>query len=63
MSSALSDKELLDKIELGIKLAIKKLYEEKARNDESVVICREGKIVHMSARKLLEERALKSGHE
>ena len=46
--------ELFGKIEYGLKLAIKRLYEQKAANNETVVISENGVIRHVSAREILE---------
>ncbi len=45
--------ELLNKIEAGLKLAYRRLYEQKAANNESVVICVNGEIKHVPAKDLL----------
>jgi len=41
------------KVEYGLKLAIKRLYEQKAANNETAVICVNGEIKRVSARELL----------
>ena len=51
--------ELVNKIVFGLKLAIQKLYEEKAANNEKVVISVNGKAKYVSARKILKDRAKK----
>jgi|GEM_PF-1394507 len=61
MSLTVNDKEILDKIEFGLKLAIQRLYEQKAANNEMVVISKDGEIIHASARELLEKRRLDEG--
>ncbi len=45
--------ELYRKIETGFKLTVRKLYEQKAANNETVVICVNGEIKHVSAKELL----------
>jgi len=45
--------ELLNKIEAGLKLAVRRLYEKKAANNETAVICVNGEIRHVPARDLL----------
>lgn len=45
--------ELLNKIEAGLKLAIRRLYEKKAANNETAVICVNGEIRHVPARDLV----------
>ena len=41
------------KVEYGLKLAIQRLYEQKAANNETAVISVNGEIKHVSARELL----------
>lgn len=53
--------ELFAKIEFGLKLAIKRLYEQKAANNETAVISINGEIKYVSARELLEKQKLESG--
>jgi hypothetical protein len=48
--------ELLDKIAEGLKLAILKLYEKKAANNEMAVISENGQIKWLPARELLERQ-------
>ncbi len=43
----------MNKIEAGLKLAIRKLYERKAANNEMAVICENGIVKHIPARELL----------
>lgn len=53
MSRKQENAELLDKIEAGLKLAMRRLYEKRAANNEAVVICVNGEIKHVPARDLL----------
>ena len=48
--------ELFAKIEYGLKLAIQRLYEQKAANNETAVISVNGEIKRVSARELLEKQ-------
>ncbi len=48
--------ELYNKIEAGLKLAVRRLYEQKAANNETAVICVNGEIKHVSAKELLANR-------
>jgi hypothetical protein len=59
MNTTQDNAELLKKIEYGLKLAIQKLYEKKAANNEMAVISENGVIKHISARELLERRKKK----
>ena len=45
--------EFFAKIEYGLKLAIQRLYEQKAANNETAVVYVDGEIKHVSARELL----------
>ncbi|MFN6378295.1 MAG: hypothetical protein ACK4WD_03410 [Flavobacteriales bacterium] len=45
-------KELRNKIIQGIDLAYKRLLIEKEKNNSDLVICREGKIIHVKAKDL-----------
>jgi len=47
--------ELLNKIEAGLKLAVRRLYEQKAANNESAVICVNGEIKRVPAKDLLKD--------
>ncbi len=47
---------MLDKIAEGLKLAIRKLYEKKAANNEMAVISENGQIKWLPARELLERQ-------
>jgi len=44
--------ELLNKIEFGLKLAIRRLYEKKAANNENAIVYMNGKVMHIPAREL-----------
>jgi hypothetical protein len=55
MSRKLENAELLNKIEAGLKLAIRKLYEQKAANNETAVICVNGEIKRLPASELLKQ--------
>ena len=48
--------ELFAKIEFGLKLAIQRLYEQKAANNETAVIYVDGEIKRVSARELLQQQ-------
>ncbi len=48
------------KVEFGLKLAIEKLYEQKAANNETAVISVNGEIKHVSAREILANKKKKS---
>lgn len=45
-------KVLLQKIEAGIKLAVKRLVEQRKKEDGTLVISRNGKVVEIRARDL-----------
>ena len=47
--------DLLNKIEAGLKIAVRRLYEKKAANNETAVICVNGEIKHVPARELLKD--------
>ncbi len=48
--------EFFAKVEYGLKLAIQRLYEQKAANNETAVISVNGEIKRVSARELLEKQ-------
>lgn len=48
--------ELRLKIIYGVELAIKRLIEEKAKNNENMIITQDGKIVSIPARQILQEQ-------
>jgi hypothetical protein len=56
MNTKQENAELLKKIEGGLKLAIKKLYEQMAANNEVAVISENGVIKHVPARELLDRQ-------
>ncbi len=57
MNTNQENAELLDKIAEGLKLAIRKLYEKKAANNELAVIADDdGQIKSLPARELLERQ-------
>ena len=57
MNLTKEDIELFNKIETGLKLAMQRLYEKKAANNEMVVIGDEnGGIRYVSARELLDKK-------
>lgn len=56
MNSNQENAELLNKIEAGLKLAIRRLYEQMAANNEMAVICENGEIKHIPARELLKRQ-------
>ncbi len=45
--------ELLNKIEAGLKLAVRRFYEQKAANNETVVLCVNGEIKYVPAKEVL----------
>ncbi len=53
MSLKQENAELLNKIEAGLKLAMRRLYEKKAANNETAIISVNGEIKHVPARDLL----------
>ena len=53
MSPKQENYELYMKIQAGLKLAVRRLYEQKAANNESVVISVNGEIRHVPAKDLL----------
>jgi len=53
MSLKQENVELLNKIEAGLKLAMRRLYEKKAANNETAIISVNGEIKHVPARDLL----------
>jgi hypothetical protein len=55
MSSKQESSELLSKIKSGLQLAIRRLYEQKAANNEMAVICENGEIKHIPASELLKK--------
>ncbi len=55
ISSKQENIELLNKIEAGLKLAYRRLYEQKAANNEMVVVCINGEVKHMPAKDLLKD--------
>lgn len=59
MNTTQDNAELLKKIGDGLKLAIQKLYEQKATNNEMAWISEDGVIKHLPARELLERRKKK----
>ncbi len=46
--------EFFNKVEYGLKLAIQRLYEQKAANNETAVFILNGEVKHIPARELLE---------
>lgn len=48
--------EFFAKVEYGLKLAIQRLYEQKAANNESAVISVNGEIKYVSAREIIEKQ-------
>jgi len=48
-------KKTLDLIEKGVNLAYRRMLEEKAKNDEEIVVSENGKIIRIKARDVLEE--------
>lgn len=55
MSPRQENAELLNKIEAGLKLAVRRLYEKKAANNETAVICVNGEIKRVPASDLLKK--------
>lgn len=56
MSHHQKSSELLDKISAGLKLAISRLYEQKAANNETAVISVNGEIKVIPAKELVKKR-------
>lgn len=56
MKSRQENAEMLNKIEAGLKLAIRRLYEQMAANNEMAVICENGEIKHIPAKELLKKQ-------
>lgn len=50
---------VIDLVEKGVKLAYKKMLEEKSKNDEEIVISENGKIIRLKAKDVLESLRLK----
>jgi hypothetical protein len=48
-------KKTLELIEKGVNLAYRRMLEEKAKNDEEIIISENGEIVRIKARDVLEE--------
>ena len=46
--------DFFTKVEFGLKLAIEKLYEKKAANNETAVFIINGEVKHIPARELVE---------
>jgi hypothetical protein len=55
MSLSPESKILFAKIEAGLKLAVRRLYEERAAKNETVVVSKNGKVQIIPAKILLEE--------
>ena len=55
MSLTPESKILFAKIEAGLQLAVRRLYEQKAAKNENVVVSQNGKVQILPAKKLLEE--------
>jgi len=49
------ESNLSEKIQRGVNLAYKRMLEEKSRNDESIYVSKDGKILQLKARDVLEE--------
>ena len=58
--NSLVQEDVLDKIWRGLDLSEERLLIAKAKNDEELVLDRDGKIVYVKARDLLRERNLSS---
>lgn len=56
MKSGQENAELLNKIEAGLKLAVRRLYEQMAANNEMAVVSVDGEIKHVPARELLKKQ-------
>ena len=50
--------EFFAKVEYGLKLAIQRLYEWKAANNETAVFIINGEVKHIPAREILEKQKL-----
>ena len=48
--------DFFTKVEYGLKLAIQRLYEQKAANNETAVISVNGQIKYVSAREIIEKQ-------
>ena len=48
--------DFFKKVEYGLKLAIQRLYEKKAANNETAVFIINGEVKHIPARELLENQ-------
>jgi hypothetical protein len=48
--------DFFKKVEYGLKLAIQRLYEQKAANNETAVFVINGEVKHISAREILENQ-------
>jgi len=46
--------DFFTKVEYGLKLAVQRLYEQKAANNETAVFIIKGEVKHIPARELLE---------
>ena len=55
MNNTRSNASVLDKIEFGLAYASRKFYETSAAKNETVVISRNGVIMHVPAREILAE--------
>jgi hypothetical protein len=55
MKTMFTDKELREKIIAAINLAVERLHQKAAKNDEELIIYQNGKVVNVKARKLLAE--------
>jgi hypothetical protein len=56
MALSPDDKDFFAKVEYGLKLAIQRLYEQKAANNETAVISVNGEIKYVSAREVIEKQ-------
>ena len=48
--------DFLAKIEFGFRLAARRLYQQRAEKNETVVICEDGVIKHVPAKQILAEQ-------
>ncbi len=55
MSLKQENVELYQKIKAGLKLASRRLFEQKAANNETVVVCINGEVKHVPAKDLLKD--------
>jgi hypothetical protein len=57
----MSDKTVIDLIEKGLKVSHRRMLEEKAKNEEDIIISANGKIIRRRAKDVLSELLRKDG--